>query len=135
MCGFMQTGNAYLVSYRDPGLRETNEIYEQTYDYVKNFTANEREMTKYMIGAISNMDTPLTPSAKGTRSFGAYMSGIDEAYLQNIRNQVLAITQEDIRAMAPIIKAILEDGYICVIGNDRKIEENKDLFETVGNLL
>lgn len=135
MCGFMQTGNAYFVSYRDPGLKETNDIYERAYDYVKNFVANEREMTKYMIGAISNMDTPLTPSAKGTRSFGAYMSGIDESYLQNIRNQVLAITQEDIRAMAPIIKAILEDGYICVIGNDKRIEENKELFDTIENLL
>lgn len=134
MCGFMQTGNAYFVSYRDPGLKETNEIYEQAYEYVKNFTASEREITKYMIGAISNMDTPLTPSAKGTRSFGAYMSGIDEEYLQNIRNQVLSITQEDIRAMAPIIKAVLEEGYICVIGNERKIEENKEMFDNITSL-
>lgn len=134
MCGFMQNGNGYFVSYRDPGLKETNECYEHAYEYIKNFSATERELTKYMIGAISSMDTPLTPSAKGTRSFGAYMSGISEAYLQELRNQVLQVTVEDIRNLAPIIKSILEQEYICVIGNDRKIEENKDLFETITGL-
>ena len=134
MCGFLQSGNAYFVSYRDPGLKETNDIYDQAYEYVQNFEASERDMTKYMIGAISNMDTPLTPSAKGSRSFNAYMSGIDEEYLQNIRNQVLEVTQEDIRSLAPIIRALLDEGSICVIGNDKKIEENKELFDTISAL-
>ncbi|MBD5088519.1 MAG: insulinase family protein [Clostridiales bacterium] len=134
MCGFLQSGNAYFVSYRDPGLKETNDIYDQAYEYVQNFEASERDMTKYMIGAISNMDTPLTPSAKGSRSFNAYMSGIDEEYLQNIRNQVLEVTQEDIRSLAPIIQALLDEGSICVIGNDKKIEENKELFDTISAL-
>ena len=135
MCGFTQTGNAYFVSYRDPSLKETNDIYEQAYDYVKNFTVSERDMTKYMIGAISNMDVPLNPSAIGTRSFNAYMIGIDEAQLQKIRNQVLEVTQEDIRKMAPIIQAFMEQGNICVIGNERKIEENKEMFDTITGLM
>lgn len=134
MCGFLQSGNAYLVSYRDPNLKETNDIYEHAYEYVQNFQASERDMTKYMIGAISNMDTPLTPSAKGSRSFNAYMSGINEEYLQNIRNQVLEVTQEDIRSLAPIIQALLEEESICVIGNDKKIEENKELFDNISVL-
>ena len=134
MCGFLQSGNAYFVSYRDPGLKETNDIYDQAYEYVQNFEASERDMTKYMIGAISNMDTPLTPSAKGSRSFNAYMSGIDEEYLQNIRNQVLEVTQEDIRSLAPVIQALLDEESICVIGNDKKIEENKELFDTISAL-
>ena len=135
MCGFMQTGNAYFVSYRDPNLAETNEIYEKAYEYVKNFTVTERDMTKYMIGAISNMDTPLTPSTTGIRSFNAYMIGMTEEELQKYRNQVLEVTQEDIRALAPIIKAFMDDGNLCVIGNEKKIEECKDLFDSVTSLL
>lgn len=135
MCGFSQSGNAYFVSYRDPNLSETNEIYEQAYEYVKNFTVTERDMTKYMIGAISNMDTPMNPSAIGSRSFNAYMMGITEEQMQTIRNQVLEVTQQDIRNLAPLIKAFMDDGNICVIGNDKKIEECKDLFEHIENLL
>ena len=123
-----------FVSYRDPNLKETNDIYEHAYEYIKNFDEDERNMTKYMIGTLSNMDIPLTPSAKGSRSFSAYMSGITEEYLQNIRNQVLNVTKEDIRNLASIIKAGMDDGYICVIGNERKIEENKQMFENIYNL-
>ena len=134
MCGFLKSGGMYFVSYRDPNLKETNDIYEHAYEYIKNFDEDERNMTKYMIGTLSNMDIPLTPSAKGSRSFSAYMSGITEEYLQNIRNQVLNVTKEDIRNLASIIKAGMDDGYICVIGNERKIEENKQMFENIYNL-
>ena len=135
MCGFLQNGNGYFVSYRDPNLKETNEIYEHAYEYVKNFTVSERELTKYMIGAISNMDTPLTPSATGTRSFNAYMSGYTEEYLQKKRDEVLHVTQEDIRNLAPLVQAIVEDDNLCVIGNEQKIEENRELFAQITTLL
>lgn len=88
-----------------------------------------------MIGAISNLDTPLTPSAIGTRSFNAYMNGMTEEYLQTTRNQVLEVTQEDIRALAPIIKVFVEQGNLCVIGNEKKIEENEELFDHITSLL
>ena len=135
MCGFMKTGNAYFVSYRDPGLQETNDIYEHAYEYVKNFTVSERDMTKYMIGAVSNLDVPLTPSAVGTRSFSAYMTGITEEYLQTMRDQVLQVTQEDIRSLAPLIKAFMDQGNICVIGNEKKMEECGELFHSTTVLL
>ena len=135
MCGFSQNGNGYFVSYRDPSLKETNEIYEGAYEYVANFNVSDRDMTKYIIGAISNMDVPLTPSGAGSRGFNAYMTGITEEYLKEVRNQVLQATQEDIRKLAPIVKSILDDGNLCVIGNEKKIEENKKLFNVVTGLL
>ena len=88
-----------------------------------------------MLFRSSNMDTPLTPSTTGIRSFNAYMIGMTEEELQKYRNQVLEVTQEDIRALAPIIKAFMDDGNLCVIGNEKKIEECKDLFDSVTSLL
>ena len=35
--------------------------------YLKNFDEDERDMTKYVIGAISNLDTPRTPRTKEPR--------------------------------------------------------------------
>lgn len=129
MCGFSRlNGNSYLVSYRDPNLKETNEVYEGIYDFLKNFDEDERDMTKYVIGTISNLDTPRTPRAKGSTSFSAYMTGMTQEDLQKQRNEILGVTKEDIRGLADIIKSILDANNICVIGNENKIEENKDLF-------
>jgi presequence protease len=136
MCGFSGVdGDAYFTSYRDPNLRETNLIYEKTADYVKNFAADERDITKYIIGTFSTLDAPLTPQAQGKRSLSMYIAGISEAELQKERDEVLNVTIEDIRALHKIVKSIFDAGNICVIGNESKINENKDLFKEVKNLM
>lgn len=135
MCGFSYDGKGYFVSYRDPKLTETDAVYEAAAEYIRNFEVTERDMTKYVIGAISALDTPLTPMAKGSRSFGAYLCGVDEAFLQKEREEVLAASQEAIRSLAPIVEAIYGAGNLCVIGNEGKIEENKALFLEIENLM
>lgn len=135
MCGFTRDGNGYFVSYRDPNLAQTNEIYKQAYQYIENFTAQEREMTKYIIGTISSLDTPLTPSAKGSRSLTAYLCEITEEDIKRERQEVLNISEDGIRALAPLIKTVIDDENICVIGNEKRLEENRQLFKTIKNLL
>lgn len=135
MCGFSGVdGDAYFTSYRDPNLKETNQIYENTEDYIKNFTADERDITKYIIGTFSGLDAPLTPQAKGARSLTMYLAGISEEDLQRERDEILDITEEKIQALSPIIKAVTDAGYLCVIGNEGKIAENKEMFKEVKNL-
>ena len=134
MSGFGLDGNGYLVSYRDPNLEATNDVFEGTVEYVSTFNVDERDMTKYIIGTISSVDTPLNPSAKGARSLSAYLSGVSELDLQRERDQILSATVEDIRDLKDIVKAVLDAKQICVIGNEGKIEAAKELFKNVMNL-
>jgi Zn-dependent M16 (insulinase) family peptidase len=136
MCGFSGVdGDAYFTSYRDPNLRETNNIYEKAAQYISSFSADERDITKYIIGTFSTLDTPLTPQAAGKRSLSMYLGNITEQELQKERNEVLNVTLEDIRACHKYITAMLEAGNICVIGNEGKINENRDMFREVKNLM
>ncbi len=131
MSAFRRSGSCYFVSYRDPNLGKTVETYEKVVDYLENFEAGEREMTQFIIGTLSGEDTPLTPSAKGNRSFMSYMSNIDEALLQRERDELLGTTKEDIRNLAKYMKAFLEQDCICVIGNTNAIENEKELFKHI----
>ena len=134
MNNYARTGNAYLVSYRDPNLEKTNEIFEKSVDYTESFDVSERDMTKYIIGTVSSMDTPLTPNAKGARSMSAWMTGLTPEDVQKERDEVLSCGCEEIRALAPYLKAVLEQDCICVIGNEKKLEEQKELFDRVESL-
>ena len=134
MSGFGRSGEGYLVSYRDPNLAETNRIYEGIPAYLENFTIDERDMTKYVIGTISDVDTPLTPSIKGSRGLSAYLSDVTEEMLQKEREEILSATQEDIRALAPIVQAVLDTGSLCVIGNEEKVKAQETMFKEVKNL-
>lgn len=134
MNSFGRSGDSMFVSYRDPNLAKTVETYEGITDYLKEYDADEREMTQYIIGAISELDTPLQPSTKALRSFSAYMTNITEEDLQRERDEVLSTTSEDIRGLDRYIEAILEDGYICVVGNEETIKSEKERFDNLENM-
>ena len=134
MSGFMRNGDSYFTSYRDPNLGKTNEIYEKTPEYLKNFDADERDMTKYIIGTISDLDTPLNPSAKGSRSLSAYLTGVTYADVQKERDEVINAEPENIRALADLIEAVLSDHNLCVIGNEDAVKKEKALFDTIEKL-
>lgn len=131
MCNFNRSGTGYFVSYRDPNLLETCEVYKKAPEYVENFQADERDMTKYIIGAIAKMDNPMTPSAAGAFSFAAYLSGATDEELQKDRDDVLSVTPEVIHSLAPIVRAISDSGIICVVGNENKLKDCKDSFGAV----
>lgn len=128
MSGMYRDGEAYFVSYRDPNLEQTNEVFCGIPDYLRQFTVDDRDMTKYVIGTISDMDVPMTPRQKGERNLSLYLSHTTEETLQRERDQVLSCTQEDIRGLADAVEAVLSQNYICVVGNEDKIEECSSLF-------
>jgi hypothetical protein len=134
MSGFGRSGEGYFTSYRDPNLRETNQIYDGVVEYLENFQVEDRDMTKYVIGTVSDMDIPYPPSTKGSRGLSAYLSGVNQEMMEKEKKEVLEATQEDIRNLAPLVKAVLETGSLCVIGNEDKIIAEKDLFSETKNL-
>lgn len=128
MSNFSKLGEGYFVSYRDPNLEKTNAVYEGVVAYLKAFAVGERDMTKYIIGTISNIDQPMTPATKGDRSMNLYMNHVSEEMIRKERNEILDATEADIRALAEIVEAVLEDNCFCVIGSEEKIEEQKERF-------
>ena len=134
MCNFNRIGEGYLISYRDPNLEKTIDVYEKVTEYLRNFEADDRDMNKYIIGTISNIDRPMNPSAKGTRSMNLYMNHVTEEMIRKEREEILNAGQEEIRALADVVAAMLAADQLCVIGSEEKIEEQKALFGEVRTL-
>ena len=134
MSNFNRIGEGYLISYRDPNLKKTMEIYEGVVDYLKNFNVSDRDMNKFIIGTISNIDRPMNPSAKGSRSMNLYMNRVTEDMIRTERSQILDADQADIRELAKVLEAMLKEHSLCVIGSEEKIEENKEMFMEVKTL-
>lgn len=134
MSSFLRTGESYFVSYRDPNLGKTIDIYEHIPDYLRSFTADERDMTKYVIGTFGSLDTPMNPEAKGSRSMSAYLQELPFEQIQRERDEILHATPEDIRNLADLIASVLEDDSLCVIGNENAIRAESGLFDSVQTL-
>lgn len=132
---FLRSGESYFVSYRDPNLSDTLDVYDRIPEYIKSFSPDERAMTKYIIGTFSALDTPMNPEAKGSRSLSAYLEGITYEQIQKERNEILNAQPEDIRRLADLVEAVLKKDSICVIGNENMIKESAGLFENVEKLI
>lgn len=128
MCNFGKSGESYFVSYRDPNLEKTIEIYEKAADYIAGFEADERIMTQFIIGAVSELDTPLTPAQMGNYSLSGYMTHYTMERVQKDRDELLATDAATIRNLAAYIRAFMSDDCLCVVGNEQKIKEQKNLF-------
>ncbi len=132
-CG--RTGDLVFFSYRDPNLAETIDVFDATGDFLRSFDADDRDMTKYIIGTVSGMDTPLTPSMRGLRGLSAYMTGLTYQEIQKNRDQVLNATPTDIRALGDMVDACMKQGHLCVVGNEASIEDKSDLFDKIEGLM
>ena len=135
MSNFGRSGDCYFASYRDPKLKETIEVFEKAADFVENFACDERTITKFIIGALSEMDIPKNPSAKGSYALSAYLSNFSYEEEQKQRTQLLNVEQADIQSLAKYIRAFMKADCLCVVGNEDKITEAEALFEKTSNLL
>ncbi|MDO5133425.1 MAG: insulinase family protein, partial [Eubacteriales bacterium] len=135
MSSFTREGYGYMVSYRDPHLGRTLRVFEETADYLRGFDADEHTMTKYIIGAVSALDHPMTPYVYGRYSLGIYLTGVSDEMLQKERDQVLDATPADIRSLAKCLDEVMAEDCLCVVGSDAKIRENSGLFYEIRKLV
>lgn len=133
---FNAIGNyGFFYSFRDPHLAKTHETYTGTVEFLKNFDCDERTMTKFVIGTMGGIDTPLNPAAKGSRALGCAIAGTTYEMTQAIRDAALNVTVDDIRSMAKVVEQMLEGSSICAVGCESSINRNKGMFAEVKNLL
>ena len=135
MCNFTKTGDSFFVSYRDPHLTRTNEVFEQAAKFIRDYQSDERSITQFVIGAIGDLDTPMTPATKGAYSLTGYMCGLTYEMIQKERDELLAADLETIRSLHRYVEAFMDYGCLCVVGSEEKIKESKEMFETIAPLL
>lgn len=134
MSGFLRSGSGYFVSYRDPHLSETNDIYEKLPEYLENLTISEEDLVKYIIGAIAGMDTPVTASVKASRELSYYYNETTDEILRSVRNEIIDCTPDTLRNFGAKIRRMLSEGNLCVIGQSSAIAKNEKLFGSVREL-
>lgn len=134
MGGFTIQGNAYFVSYRDPNIRSTEEAYLAIPEYLENLEMPQETLDNFIISTIGGMDMPFTPSVLGGMDFANYMSGLDAAFQQKDRDEVLDCTLEGLKELVSYVRAMLKDNNFCTFGGGVLIDKDADMFKTTENL-
>jgi len=128
---FNRSGGMFFGSYRDPNLKKTLEVFDGTANFLKNFDVSEREMDKYIIGTMSRIDKPLTPSLKGQLAAEFCLKNITYADRQKSRKEILSTRQKDIRELEKLVADCMAENKICVFGNEEILKNNAEIFGSI----
>ena len=128
---FNRNGGMFFGSYRDPNLKNTIDVFNGTAEFLRNFEVSDREMDKYIIGTMSKVDKPLTPSIKGQIAAEFCLKGITYEDRQKSRTEILTARQDDIKKLAELVADCMQENNLCVFGNENVIKDNAEIFKTV----
>lgn len=126
-----RNGNIGVFSYRDPNLKRTIDVFDDTYKFLENLELSKNDMDNFIIGTIGQNYKPLTPKMKAIAATSDYISGITEDYKQKEKDEILSTRLEDVKGYAPMFKEIMNKGLCCTVGNEGNIKKNSDLFNVI----
>jgi presequence protease len=117
-----RSGMFAFLSYRDPNLLSTLDVYDETSKMLRQTQLSEAELTRSIIGTIGEIDGYQLPDAKGYSSMVRYLVGETEAIRQQRREEVLATTARDFRVFSDVLNKVAAGGRVVVLGSAQAID-------------
>lgn len=111
-----------FCSYRDPNLERTLDVYDESAKHLAELEMDEDARSKAIIGSISDIDAYMLPDAKGYASMARYLTGDTDALRQQMREEILATTVEDMRRFGQVVSQGMSQAKITVLGDKNAID-------------
>ncbi len=128
---FEQSGSCFFSSYRDPRLGATLATYRGLPAYLEKLRLSDRELDRYVIGTMSGVDKPWSPWEKLDAAATYDLRGVSDRLRQQNRDQILNVSLQELKALAPVVQAVLEEEQLCVIGSRAAIMQERNLFRKI----
>ncbi|KAL8210466.1 hypothetical protein R6Q57_004903 [Mikania cordata] len=127
-CDFnTRSGVLSFLSYRDPNLLKTLNVYDGTSDFLRQLEMDEDTLKKAIIGTIGDLDSYQLPDAKGYTSLLRYLSGVSEEERQMRREEVLSTRSSDFKKFADAVHTIKDKGVIVAVASEDHVNDaNKE---------
>lgn len=116
-----RTGVFAFLSYRDPNLLETLQVYDETAVFLRNLELSQEELEKTIIGSIGDIDGYQLPDAKGYTSFMRYLIGSTDESRQKYREELLSTTTADFKAFADVLETVKNHGLVVAMGSQTAV--------------
>lgn len=138
-CSYNRFNNLLsFVSYRDPEVGETLEVYDKTFQFLRQFDLNQKELDKLVIGTIGDLDQDLQPKAQGDVALQRVLTGANKEIRLRVREEILATTGKEIMRLSEILAGSREFTRTVVLGSKKSIQESTEThgvrFEVNRNL-
>lgn len=111
-----KNGVVFFHSYRDPSPAASLTAFRESVDYLRALADERADVTKFVIGAIGELDSIITPRTASVICDMDYMYGWTPDDEARIRHQIRETSYEDLYLAADIIEEAIGDESIAIVG-------------------
>ena len=127
----LPTGDTSIFSYRDPGIRKTIEAYKNIPNYIKNLDLTKEEVERYIISAIGELDTCMTPQLIAARTITNYRGDITNEFKAKEREELLNTSLEDLKSLAKYFEVVLSTEFYSTFASNDLLSKEGEMFKNI----
>ena len=124
-------GTFNFVSYRDPNLKKTLDVYRNLPSHLNSLELSNDDVSKLIIGTISDADAPCPVYTTGRKLLYLNYKKTTWEIEQSYRDRLLSADLKGLKQSAEMITAVIENANISCVGNEQMIKEAQDEFEKI----
>ena len=132
--GVLSNKSLVATSYRDPHLKNTLKVYDEMYKYIEHLSLTKKELNASIIGSVKEFYIPIFPESEAIRALRLFLSGRTNEDIMKTIDEALSTSKSSLASYAPILEGVMKANFLCVLGNEKKIKENKTIFENIVSL-
>lgn len=122
----------YIVSYRDPNVKETFDVYRQLPELVAQLKDVDQEtLDGYILSSYSGYALSEGELSGALTALLGTISGDDQSKALDVMKQLKSVTPETVAQYADMYQALADKGMISTSGSAAAIEKNADLYDAV----
>lgn len=126
-----QNGTVGFYTYRDPNASRSVDVFGKTPEFLKRFAEDNDNIDGFIIGAIGDSEPLVTPKVESALTLASYLRG--ETYEKRVqrRHELLNTSREDLLNIADMLKRVIEDAGVCIIGGKAQLDGAKDKIDSI----
>ena len=126
---FTESGVLTFYSYRDPHIGQTYRAFEGAGDYLRNYSPDESELAKLIVGAAATLDRPKLPKDEVVAADYRYFLGLSDEMVLRRRAQLLDTDCKTLHAAADLFDRLCGKAARCTVGAGTALDRESDLFD------
>ena len=126
---FTESGVLTFYSYRDPHIGQTYRAFEGAGDYLRNYSPDESELAKLIVGAAATLDRPKLPKDEAVAADYRYFLGLSDEMVLRRRAQLLDTDCKTLHATANLFDRLCGKAARCTVGAGTALDRESDLFD------
>jgi hypothetical protein len=112
------SGTFLCYSYRDPNLKDTLAVFDKVASHLEGLKLDEQAIEQLVIGAVGDLDKPMTPASKGYAAMVRYLLNDTLEIRQKRRDEIFATTADSFATFAKRLRAATASWKSSIFGSE-----------------